>query len=188
LLFFAGWILLPLLFLLGIPYQNIRFSLILFPAVALLAGIGADCLLHWRFRYLWLLVLCLISAYSISQTLIVSHTVINQFIARQNEDAAVVEWADSMIPSGSVVYSFGLTLRLQQLEDLHVYDLYTENPESLDAKWIRGQRDYLLVNGWEIENQWVGLSPHIAVHWLIDNRGILILGRHGNYVLCLIRP
>jgi hypothetical protein len=41
-LFLGGWALLPYLFLTGIPYQNIRFPLILFSAVVSLAGIGVS--------------------------------------------------------------------------------------------------------------------------------------------------
>lgn len=187
LLFLAGWGIIPLVFLLGIPYQNIRFGLILFPVAALLVGAGANWVMRWRFRIIWAIILGAIIGYSLSQTLIVSHTTIAQFVKRQNQDATIVAWADRMIPSGSVVYSFGLTLRLQQIEDISVYDLFNETPESLDAKWLRGQNDYLLVNVWEIQNQWEGRSPYITFHWLFDNRGLLILGRNGNYVLCLIR-
>ncbi len=42
LILIASWALLPYLFLAGIPYQNIRFSLIVVPAVALLAGSGLE--------------------------------------------------------------------------------------------------------------------------------------------------
>ena len=45
-LFLGGWALLPYLFLIGIPYQNIRFPLLAFPAVAVLAGIGFAALLQ----------------------------------------------------------------------------------------------------------------------------------------------
>src|SRR5690606_21443988 len=37
-----GWILLPYAFLSGIPYQNIRFPLIVMPAIAILCGVGVD--------------------------------------------------------------------------------------------------------------------------------------------------
>ena len=40
LLLLLGWALLPLLFLAGIPYQNIRFPLIVVPAVASSPGSG----------------------------------------------------------------------------------------------------------------------------------------------------
>jgi hypothetical protein len=190
LVFLAGWGIIPLLFLMGIPYQNIRFGLILFPVAALLAGIGADWLLNWRIRWQYRLaiysILGLMIGYGISETLIVSHSTISQFIAVQQRDAATVTWAETMLPSDAVVYTFGLTLRLKQADDLTVYELFYETPDSLDTKWIRGQNDYLLVNVWEIENQWQGRSPYIAFHWLYDSRGLIVLGRFGNYVLCRI--
>jgi 4-amino-4-deoxy-L-arabinose transferase-like glycosyltransferase len=46
----GGWALLPFLFLVGIPYQNIRFPLIVFPAVAVLVGMGLDSILRWGER------------------------------------------------------------------------------------------------------------------------------------------
>jgi 4-amino-4-deoxy-L-arabinose transferase-like glycosyltransferase len=190
LLFLAGWGLIPLLFLMGIPYQNMRFGLILFPVAALLVGIGADSLfswrIHWRFRVVLYSSLGLIIGYSIAQTLIVSHSTIQKFIETQQKDAATIAWADRLIPSGSVVYTFGLTLRLKQLEDIRIHDLFNESPESLDAQWIRGQEDYVLVNVWEINHQWEGRSPYIAFHWIYNNRGVWVLGRFGNYVLCRI--
>jgi 4-amino-4-deoxy-L-arabinose transferase-like glycosyltransferase len=44
--FLLGWALLPYFFLAGIPYQNIRFPLIVFPAVALLVGFGFEWITH----------------------------------------------------------------------------------------------------------------------------------------------
>ncbi|MEO8397503.1 MAG: phospholipid carrier-dependent glycosyltransferase, partial [Chloroflexota bacterium] len=44
LLILLAWALLPYLFLAGIPYQNIRFPLIVMPAVAILAGLGLEAL------------------------------------------------------------------------------------------------------------------------------------------------
>jgi 4-amino-4-deoxy-L-arabinose transferase-like glycosyltransferase len=190
LLFLLGWALIPLLFLMGIPYQNMRFGLILFPVAALLVGIGADWLFlwpcHWRFRFVAYSILGLIIGYSIAQTLIISHYEIRKFVETQQKDAATIAWADRLIPSGSVVYTFGLTLRLKQLEDIRIHDIFNETPESLDAQWVRGQEDYLLVNVWEINHQWEGRSPYIAFHWIYNNRGVWVLGRYGNYVLCRI--
>jgi 4-amino-4-deoxy-L-arabinose transferase-like glycosyltransferase len=190
LLFLAGWGLIPLVFLMGIPYQNIRFGLILIPVALVLLGIGADWLLawqsYWQFRLVINLILGLIIGYGLSQTLIVSHPMISQFVERQQKDAETVAWAKNMLPANSIVYTFNLTLRLKQADDLTVYDLFNESLETLDAKWLRGQNDYLLINVWEIENQWEGRTPYTAFHWLYDTRGLLVLGRFGNYVLCRI--
>jgi hypothetical protein len=111
---------------------------------------------------------------------------ISQFVERQQKDAETVAWAKNMLPANSIVYTFNLTLRLKQADDLTVYDLFNESLETLDAKWLRGQNDYLLINVWEIENQWEGRTPYTAFHWLYDTRGLLVLGRFGNYVLCRI--
>lgn len=182
-----GWAALPYLFLIGIPFQNIRFPLIVFPAVAVLAGVGTDTLSHrlkntppqWRMAAAYAGVLVT----GLGLTLRASHEVIGPFIARQQQDKITAQWAQQHIPAGRAVYAFGLTLTLRHYTELDVIELYYETPKSLAARWIPGQADYLLLNTWSVENQWAGLPPQIAYHWLRDRRGLAPIGRLNNYRL-----
>jgi 4-amino-4-deoxy-L-arabinose transferase-like glycosyltransferase len=183
-----GWALLPYLFLVGIPYQNIRFPLIVFPAAAILVGMGLETVMQWSNRWPRLsqgrwVVAGLVVALGSGQALIAAQSTIGPFIANQQRDKDSARWAADQIPVDSTVYTFGLTLTLRHYTNLNAAEIYYETPETLAERWRRGQDDYLLVNVWNIENQWAGREPQIAFHWLRDARGLVELGRHGNYTL-----
>ncbi len=182
-----GWCMLPYIFLVGIPSQNIRFALIGFPAVSVLAASGAEGLLaRFEPQRLWLAggVIVLVAVTGIFHMIHVSQPVIETFLSNQQRDKAVVNWAARFVPPESRLYIFELTLPMQHYyPDRQIFELYYETPESLEAKWMPGEADYLLLNGWVVVNQWAGLSPQIAYHWLRDQRGLTQIGRKGNYTL-----
>jgi 4-amino-4-deoxy-L-arabinose transferase-like glycosyltransferase len=191
LLMLLGWILLPYGFLAGIPYQNIRFPLIVFPAVAILAGFGIERALCWIARirrpplaYVALFVLVILG---VAQTLSTSTSLIDSFITKQQGDKEAAAWTAERVPPGATLYTFGLTLTLKHYTSLNVYDLFYETPETLAQKWTAGQEDYLLLNVWAIENQWAGLDPQRDYHWLRDARGLVRLGKDGYYTLYRIK-
>lgn len=185
----AGWALIPYIFLIGIPYQNIRFPLIVFPAVAILIGLGAQAVyscmaMRWRnLSYAVGVGVALLVLAGSGQTLATAQANIETFIANQQRDKEVAGWAAQEIPAGETVYTFGLTLTLKHYTTLDVYEIFYESPETLDERWMRGRADYLLLNVWNIENQWAGRGPQIVFHWLRNTRGLVELGRNGNYTL-----
>jgi hypothetical protein len=184
-----GWVLLPYLFLAGIPYQNIRFPLIVFPAVAILAGVGLESLIIWvrhmptaprRYTYYVMLVLVILGSVSMLRA---STRTVRVFIYNQQRDKETAVWAAEQIPAGATVYTFGLTLTLQHYTALNVRELYDETPESLEQEWVPGQECYLLVNVWNLKNQWEGRAPMQNYDWLRDARGLVRLGKYANYTL-----
>jgi 4-amino-4-deoxy-L-arabinose transferase-like glycosyltransferase len=185
--FLLPWGLLPMLFLVGIPYQNIRFPLIVFPAVAILAGFGLGRAADWlKDRYkpmLWRAALGVILIVGAAGTLNASRNIIGTFIANQQRDKEAAAWTAANVPAGETLYAFGLTLTLKHYTALNVYEIFYETPETLAEKWGRGQDDYLLLNVWSIENQWVGLTPEIVYEWFREQRGLTQIGRFQNYTL-----
>ncbi|MEO8610709.1 MAG: phospholipid carrier-dependent glycosyltransferase [Chloroflexota bacterium] len=187
LLMLLGWGLLPYFFLAGIPYQNIRFPLIVFPAVAILAGVGLErtagwvsCLTRPSIAYIALFALMIFGA---SQTLSASTSLIDTFITNQQRDKQSAAWTGEHVPSGATLYTFGLTLTLKHYTTLNVYEIFYETPDTLNQKWTHGQNDYLLLNVWNIENQWAGRDPQADYHWLRDKRGLVEIGKFGYYTL-----
>ncbi len=187
---FAIWAFVPYIFLAGIPYQNIRFPLIVVPAVVILAGAGLETVVDWiariripRIAALAYLVAVIILLYGTSQSLPIDHTNVVNFINNQQRDKDTAAWAAQNVPGGATLYTFGLTLTLQHYTTLNVYELYYETPETLAAKWKIGQDDYLLINVWDIENQWAGRDPQLDYHWMRDHRGLIKLGTYGYYTL-----
>jgi 4-amino-4-deoxy-L-arabinose transferase-like glycosyltransferase len=184
----AGWALLPYVFLAGIPYQNVRFPLIVFPAAAIVVGAGLDAALRWiqyrPYLFRWgLAVAALVVLLGARHTLVTAEAIVGTFITNQQRDKETAQWATGQVPAGATLYTFGLTLTLQHYTSLDVYEIYYETPDTLAARWQPGQDDYLLLNVWNIENQWAGREPQIAFHWLRDRRGLVELGRYGNYTL-----
>jgi hypothetical protein len=108
---------------------------------------------------------------------------IDPFIANQQRDKDTARWAAEQLPEEGIVYTFGLTLTLKHYTNLNAAEIYYESPETLAERWQRGQDDYLLLNVWNIENQWAGREPQLAFHWLRDSRGLVELGRYGNFTL-----
>jgi hypothetical protein len=190
LLMIATWALLPYLFLAGIPYQNIRFPLIVVPAVTILAGAGLEAAAAWigKIRLprsslaAYALTIALIGI-GVSQALPIDQTNIRNFIVNQQRDKDTAAWAKARVPEGATLYTFGLTLTLQHYTALNVYELYYETPDTLAEKWDIGRDDYLLINVWNIENQWNGRDPQSDYHWLRDQRGLVELGKYGYYTL-----
>ncbi len=184
----AGWLLLPYLFLIGIPYQNIRFPLIMFPAVALLVGFGLEYSVRWLATRVpnpapVTLGAALLIAVGVGQTTNAAYTAINMFLANQQADKAVIGRVTVRLPADAIVYTFGLTLGLQHYTDFAVYDLYYETPETLAQKWRHGQADYLLIDPWNINSQWAGREPQTAMQWFEDQRVLTRIGNYGHYVL-----
>lgn len=199
--FLAGWALLPYTFLIGIPLQNIRFPLIVFPAVAVLVGAGISHL--WSIKALiakspsslddaktfsvsvWLkrLFLACVLFFGMRQTYADTSSILSDFITRQQADRATAAWVARYLPADARLYTFGMTQTLRHYTTLEVRDLYYETPETLRAGWRPDVDDYLLINTWSIMNQWAGREPQIAANWLLNARGLQRIGRYGSYTL-----
>jgi 4-amino-4-deoxy-L-arabinose transferase-like glycosyltransferase len=180
-----GWVFAPYVFSIGMPQQNIRFLLTSFPAAVILVGAGVDWLSRQPLRRdITYSVVTVMLMVAIAQTVTTSQSIIDTFLNTQRRHKAAVTWALSQIPTESSVYTFGVTLIMQhEPAPPKVYEIYYETPDTLASKWVRGHDDYLLLNTWEIENQWQGLTPQMVYHWLRDERGLTQLGKHGNYTL-----
>lgn len=173
-----GWALLPYLFLAGIPYQNIRFPLIVVPAVAVLAGYGLEAILARR-RVVFAGVL----VGGLALTAFAEKPVIDQFVVHQNADKAAVQWAVAAVPANSRLYTFELTLPLRAYAPCDVRELFDETPQMITAELADGTPSYLFVNVWVIENTWAGRGIDVTYRWLRDTVGLEYLDRTGNYLL-----
>lgn len=191
----AGWLALPYLFLVGIPYQNIRFAFITLPAAALCAAWaleGTQALVRKRLRHpsLTRTLYTAIGTFLVVGLLhmsVVGQRSAHAFIQAQERDKEVVNWAARYLPPGATVYTFGLTLALTHYTGTPVRELYYASPSSLAAEWVPHHDDYLLLNVWEIEHQWPGREPQTAYYWLRDVRGLVRLGRMNNYTFYRIK-
>ncbi|MDX2138121.1 MAG: phospholipid carrier-dependent glycosyltransferase [Chloroflexota bacterium] len=191
----SGWVLLPFLFLAGIPYQNIRFPLILLPPVAILCARGIEIpgrqahqeqasilfvsrLLSKLFALFLFVSMLLLARDGITYT--------QAFIAWQVRDKTVVFWVRYHLPEDATLYTHGLSPALRHYTQIEIHELYDETPQSLNTTQHPGA--YLLINGWQIANQWAGLAPGVAVDWLLEHRTLRRIGRMSDYTLYLVSP
>ncbi len=181
-LIFGGWALLGWLFLAGIPYQNIRFGLLMSPALAVLAGAGFGWV--WSIlakRSRWRIAAVMFVTVAFVWMLAASLPRVQSFLITQQDDKEAVSWAIEHIADGATVYTSGLTLALKYAAALDVHELYGLEPEALRHNAQTG--DYVLVNRWQIENQWAKTPIQAAVHVLEAERGLSPIARHGYYTL-----
>ena len=197
LILLCGWFVATYGFLIGIPYQNIRFSLAFYPAVTALAGIGMvylwkqlDRLPALGFTAQGAIVLAMLVA--VSSTYRAGKIEIARIASIKNADLQAIQWADENIPEANAdVYTLELWLMMQRYASrLNALQIYYETPESLAAYSAEnsGRATYVLLNLWSIENQWVGKAPWTALHWLEENRDLQHIGRYGNYHLWQVNP
>jgi hypothetical protein len=191
---FAAWAILPYLFLAGIPYQNIRFPLIVVPVVAIIAGAGLETAAYWigKFKlphaiYVGYVAAAILIVYGVSQSHQINRVNVSNFIANQQRDKDTAAWTAKHVPDGATLYTFGLTLTLQHYTTLKVFELFYETPDTLAEKWTIGKDDYLLINVQNIETQWTGRAPQADFHWLRDKRGLTELGRYGYFTLYRVK-
>ncbi len=177
-----GWGVLPYVFLAGIPYQNIRFPLIVVPAVAVLAGLGLEAALkRWR------LIFAAVVIAGLALSLHTDKPMIQTFITDQQRDKIAVQWAIDHIPADARLYTFGLTEPLKAYAPFEVRELYDETPLTLAAELSDGKSSYLYINAWSVEHQWKGMPLYVTYHWLTDIFGADYLARSGNYALFKVR-
>ena len=184
-----GWLILPYVFLAGIPYQNIRFALIIFPAVVLLIGFGLQAIIskpysssnrRERAMSLSAIILCLAG---LLHTGFNGFDYANSFVEFHQSEKEIITWLDGKIPDDATLYTFGSTLTLEHYTDYSIIEIFYESPNTLNQRWFRGRADYLLLNIWQIENQWQGLDPQANYHWFRDERGLTEIGKYHNLTL-----
>jgi len=181
-----GWLLLSYLFLAGIPYQNIRFPLIVFPVVAVLVGQGLQRLASLQNSIRWIAIL--ITLAGIAHTAINGFDYANNFVEHHQSQKQIVTWLDDKIPDDATLYTFGSTLTLEHYTDYNVIEIFYETPNTLNQRWFQGRTDYLLLNIWQIENQWDGRDPQANYHWFRDERGLNKIDTFRNFTLFEAHP
>ncbi|HVU11502.1 MAG TPA: phospholipid carrier-dependent glycosyltransferase, partial [Phototrophicaceae bacterium] len=194
LLLLLAWALLPYLFLAGIPYQNIRFPLIVVPAVAALVGLGLHTAFTWRQRAAPLqpnrlleigraMIFVAVVAVGLALMGNIGRQNVRTFINNQQADKTAVAWAIQHIPTGTRLYTFGVTEPLQIYSQLEVHELYDETEASISDQLKDRKESYVFVNVWQIENQFAGHDLQKTFNWMYQYLGLQQLGQIGYYTL-----
>ena len=189
-----GWIAVEYGFLIGIPYQNIRFALAFFPPLLVLVGIGIAAVLslaNQRNRLLRIGISTIViglSGWGTMSTLPIASGLVSSFVANKDRDLAAVRWMESQIPEASAsVYTLDLALTMTHYSKLTPVQIYYETPDSLTVRLPLDRPAYALINVWTTEHQWPGKAPWIIYHWLLDNPGLDEIGTFSIYTLYRVR-
>jgi 4-amino-4-deoxy-L-arabinose transferase-like glycosyltransferase len=181
-LLLLAWIALPYVFLVGIPYQNIRFMLIMLPPIALVASTVISRFspeLNTRHPERWLLIG--LTCAGLLHTAADGLPYARAFIERQQQDKAILFWARDSLPENARVYTQGLTGALSAYTTLQAVEIWGQTPEALAA--LPPMTAYVIVNEWQIAHQWAGQSPQIALDWLRQTYGLTWITRVGNWTV-----
>jgi hypothetical protein len=175
----GGW--LPYFFLIGIPQQNIRYGLMLFPVGAILVGLGVDWMMQQKWPSRVYAVFVMIFCAGLLHGGQTSYQTIQQFVNRHQQDRSTATWVAEQVEPDSTIYAFGLTLTLQHRTELDVRELYYESPQTLASADL--QNAYLVVNLWNLESQWAGTDTYRVYTWLRDEPGLTSIGSNGHFTL-----
>jgi hypothetical protein len=175
-----GWAGPVYLFLGGIPYQNFRFGLTLYPPLVILTALG---LADWQQRRNFSPVLFkTLVGVSLAGMLAWAYPMLNTFLTAQNRDKIIARHVDETLPPQATVLTFGLTLTLQQYTHLDTRELFYLDNHALEAM-TAAEPLYLLVNPDNLNRQWQGLRPQANFLWLQKNTRLEELGRFPPYTL-----
>lgn len=181
-LLLVGWPAAVYLFLAGIAWQSLRFTLAMLPPLAILIALGLDelgTLVRSRARALvtlWMIAGLALMLFGAARN-------ITLFVGQMNAYVAAARWVAGQVPADAQLLTFGLTATLDHYTDLEVQDIYFHTPETLPATLAGGGPAYLFVDVTSLERQWVGRSPERAYRWLHEQRSLTRVGRWGSYTL-----
>jgi 4-amino-4-deoxy-L-arabinose transferase-like glycosyltransferase len=186
-LLIVGWAGVVFAFHAGAPWQNFRFTLAYLPPLAILVAAGVT----WTWRQLdrrigILVALC--TALGLLATAGGAVRLVEGFIARKDDDLALVRWVQTQSPPGAQLLSFGPTLAFRHYTSLPTYDLFDLTPSDLDSVLASPAPTYVVLDEHNVEEQWLGQAP--AENWrrLRDSTGVSQIGTEGSFTLFRVTP
>jgi 4-amino-4-deoxy-L-arabinose transferase-like glycosyltransferase len=176
-----GWPLSVYVFLAGNTWQNPRFSLELFPPLAIWVGVGFDRV--WLDRSNWRRALIGLIVISWIGSAIWSVRVVGNFVAEKTIDLDRVQHLAAQLPTDATILTFSLTLTLQHYAAFEAIELFTETPATLIDRVCGREKVYAYLDVSSIEQQWHGLSPEVNYRWLRDGPGLEMIDQYQGYTL-----
>jgi hypothetical protein len=180
----AGWGVAAYLLLIGGPQQNVRFALMYTPPVGVLIGVGVSAVYGWfsRWRYGTYVIACFVGI-GLVWASVSGYRWTQDFIDRQENDKAVVRWAERQIPPNARVIAFGVTLTMQHYTNLETHEIYYLTADDLIELTDAGRETYLIADVYNVETQWRDGTPGVNYRWLESERGLEKIGQQGAFSL-----
>ena len=202
----GGWIGTLYFYLVGVPFQNLRFGLAFFVPVAILAGVGLSAIplppwlrsarasgpsdqripganTHSTWRVGWLVL-----ALSSLVTLGFTYRALSALRVATSAEHAAIDFLAARVSPESTVVSFELSIALEYYTRLTVVDLYAQSPDSLRARICTSRPVFLYVNPARLEAQWLGRSPDENFRYIRDRIGLAEIGGQAGWILYRLAP
>jgi hypothetical protein len=184
LLLLGGWILTLYPYLIGIPYENIRFGLSFFPPIVILAAVGLAAIPPLFSRLLWpIFLVSMVASLPYTRQDLVS------LLALKANELAAAQYLQRSVGGKATVITFGLTPTLEHYSDFGVVELYDQSPRGLhDLICPANASVYVFVEADNINTQWAGKAPQINFLWLQEHAGLVEIGRQTSWTLYKVSP
>jgi len=196
LILLLGWAIPVYLFLAGIPYQNFRFGLTLYPPLVILTGYGLSDLSRgageqgsrsdfssapplFRSPTIFKLIIVL----SLLGMLAWAYPMLDNFLTVQNQSKIIAAQVEQTLPEKATLITFGLTLTLQHYTRLNTLEFFYLDEATLQTLTDTPGLLYLLLDVGSIETQWQGKTPQINYQWLKENTTLTQIGDFSPYTL-----
>ncbi len=178
-----GWGLSTYLFLSGLPVQNPRYCLQVFPIIAILTAFGFDYFKQRLKITSFIDLILIVGIIGVSVISIKANTrQVLQLIEIYNSDKLVANWISKAVTPKTPVYAFGITLTLQHYHpELTTKDIYFESIESLSTELNKDV--YFVVDIDNIKSQWKDSRLGETLNWLKNREGFKLIGKNGKYSL-----
>lgn len=181
LILLGGWILVIWTFLIGIAWENPRFSLAFFPPLAILTGVGLQQLMQARPRVVK--AISGITLVCIALTFWWGYRGVESFVASQRGDLEVANWMTNQVPANATVISFSITETLKHRTPFRVIEIYNESPKSIGEILSNYNPVFVILDLDNIDAQWKNLSPEINWRALQSKDHLDIIATHPPYTL-----
>jgi O-antigen/teichoic acid export membrane protein/4-amino-4-deoxy-L-arabinose transferase-like glycosyltransferase len=180
----VGWGLGMFLFLAGIPYQNFRFPLGLFPAIALLAGVGFSEAWRALTRLRWRAALAAALLAGLAVMFAWQPQVFEPVATIKARELAQARWLAQQLPPGAVLYTMGIEGAVSTYTPLAVENLW-----GISAGEIRARAPaYLFLDVQNVETQWRGRALDMTYRALVDAGALVPVAEFQGSVLSRVAP
>lgn len=179
----GGWFLASYLFIIAVPFQNLRFSVTLWPPAILLAAAGVTMAWsRWRRLSAALVALALVTA------VIVNPWWLNRFIQRATVARAAAERAAELLPDGGRILAFDITAAIDHYTEAEVFELFTLDHPQLTRVCSGDEPVLLVVDRADIEARWRHHPPFEHLQRLETESSLEPVDRIGRWDLIRVRP
>jgi 4-amino-4-deoxy-L-arabinose transferase-like glycosyltransferase len=184
----VAWPVATYAFLAGIAWESPRFALTLFPALAVLVGLGFE-----RARLVWPApgrrsFTVALAVAGLAWSLAWSGRDVARFVAGKNAAVAASRWVEGKVPRGAILLTFGVTATAAHTTSLEVVELYNATAAELDVRLVSGRPAFLVLDLASVNGQWAGRPPQLNFAWLRDHAGLVEAGRYGAFTLWRVCP